>query len=1659
MVLALAAPPAASAAGSASAPPSSAGGTGALSSAAASARARATGKPVLAAAMTTPTREVTANPNGTFTMTISPSPVRVERHGAWVALDATLHANADGTISPAAVPGALTLSGGGTGALATMTSGGQQLSVTLPAVLPKPTISGASATYANVVPGADLVVTATSQGGFSDVFVVRTHAAATDPRLASLMSAHLKTGAGLSLRTNAAGEMFAAGPDGHAVFTAPAPAAWDSATAATTPAGTPAGAGTGPGALIPTSVHTPLASTALAPGRYAHQASLHASLHNGTLTLTSPGMFAAAPASAYPLYIDPAYGPAIANFATVNSAFPTQSYINGAGTQGYMQVGYNGNLEGCSPCFNARSFVTLNLSGLPAGATNISAQVNFWDTWSASCTAEELDLWTTGPISTSSSNPTTWNHQPSWNSQVGSQTVSKGWSSSCPSGGIGYNISSQVQSVVNAKGSSLTLGLRIPSSQESSNDDNWKQLNGSNTNQSKTTASVTYDVKPNTPSGLYTSPTTNCSSSSPTILGDTGVTLYAPVSTSTGANLTTTFDFYNASAPGTNLLTTANGIASDTYTGASGKPAVMALPESFIKTQAGSATTTFAWKAETSDGTLTSNWSTPCTFKVDNSQPGSPTVAPAASPPAGSTDCPLVPATPTEPVGTSCAFTFTAPIGATISGYTYQVNDSQPIQVSGTGSVTVEFNLPGIINTLTVSALSAAGNVGSARTVWFDATAFNPPETDGDLTGGKIPDLIVPGGTTGAFPPGLWLAQGQRNGAVDSNPINIGTSGLGLNTTSTPSDWNGTQAITGNFCGQGTQDVLAYYPGAYDATTNPNGGGGAIVCGTGTTQPLQVPSSGNQYTITEGSFSYTPDGNTYYNATTVANGGSENDVDAGASLGLMYGIVPTSATTDSLAVFAMTAPNAVGGGIALTSLTTPTGGTDWNNWSITTAQDTRGTTTYTDMYLWDSATGDLYLWAGLGINATSFDKATGISYTQYQIASNWNKGASLTLRAADIAGDGNPGLWATNTATGTTTAYIPPATLAANPTLTTTASTLTTATHSWQFDDMPAGASGTEISTTADGNGSMSLTGSASGADWNAGDRYSPDVRFTGSGGKLQTTGAPIDLTRSFTVDFWTEPERNGTMALSESGSAYPGLMIYPVSASGWEFYLANDNGTASWGGDAITGGNVDFGVWTHIRATYNATTQVMSLYVDDTFVATGSHTPPSSSATGPLTLGANIDNGTYTSWYTGQVANVQTWSNAALTPNQPVTPASYHQPITPERILDTRQSTTNTYSGIVENNTPLGAGTTLTVPIVGDKVTPVITGAPTTIPATATAVAADVTLVSESSNGNLIAYADGTQRPITSSTNYSPSTIITGYQIVPLGQDGKIDLYNSSSGTTHVIIDITGYFTSDSTLAGDQTYHPLTPAYRAVNTGSSDANTNLPSGTTGVTAGEAFTMNVTGVDGIPSTATGVAVNLTTTAETGGGYLEVYATGSAPSADTALSYQTNNIASLSADVPLGTVGTITIVPEVSTTEVIADISGYYTTNTSGQVYHSVNPTRLVDTRSGIGGITGAVSAKGTYPLSGAATQQITTATNPTLALMLTSTQSTASGFAVAYPTGTSQPGTSNLNWNSGQSIANLALTPTGTNGGISIYNNDNGTTQLVIDCSGYFANY
>jgi subtilisin family serine protease len=125
----------------------------------------------------------------------------------------------------------------------------------------------------------------------------------------------------------------------------------------------------------------------------------------------------------------------------------------------------------------------------------------------------------------------------------------------------------------------------------------------------------------------------------------------------------------------------------------------------------------------------------------------------------------------------------------------------------------------------------------------------------------------------------------------------------------------------------------------------------------------------------------------------------------------------------------------------------------------------------------------------------------------------------------------------------------------------------------------------------------------------------------------------------------------------------------------------------------------------------------------------------------------------------------------------------------------------------------------------------------------------------------------------------------------------------------------------------------------------------------------------------------------------------------------------------------------------------------------------LEPARLVDTRtrtnggSTVDGINlgrGAVGQGQTYDvqMSGRGGVGVTDAV-AAVALNVTVVSPTASNFLTVYPTGTSKPDASNINFVAGQTIPNMAIVKVGVGGKITIYN-EQGSTDVVIDVVGWF---
>ena len=138
--------------------------------------ARTCGGRVLVAGDESPTTLIYALPNGEMQATTAMAPVRAKRaDGTWAPVDLTLATNADGTVSPANSVFPLRLAKGSTAAgeqqLLSIGAGADAVGLDWTGPLPIPVLSGSVATYPDVKPGIDLVVTPTAAGVEQDIVI------------------------------------------------------------------------------------------------------------------------------------------------------------------------------------------------------------------------------------------------------------------------------------------------------------------------------------------------------------------------------------------------------------------------------------------------------------------------------------------------------------------------------------------------------------------------------------------------------------------------------------------------------------------------------------------------------------------------------------------------------------------------------------------------------------------------------------------------------------------------------------------------------------------------------------------------------------------------------------------------------------------------------------------------------------------------------------------------------------------------------------------------------------------------------------------------------------------------------------------------------------------------------------------------------------------------------------------------------------------------------------------------------------------------------------------------------------------------------------------------------------------------------------------------
>lgn len=355
--------------------------------------------------------------------------------------------------------------------------------------------------------------------------------------------------------------------------------------------------------------------------------------------------------------------------------------------------------------------------------------------------------------------------------------------------------------------------------------------------------------------------------------------------------------------------------------------------------------------------------------------------------------------------------------------------------------------------------------------------------------------------------------------------------------------------------------------------------------------------------------------------------------------------------------------------------------------------------------------------------------------------------------------------------------------------------------------------------------------------------------------------------------------------------------------------------------------------------------------------------------------------------------------------------------PVTPTRLLDTRL-----------NFQSLGAGQRADVAVLGRA------GVPSS---GVTAVVLNVTAVGAVTDTHLRVWPAGTAMPHASSLNTDASRTQASMVTVGVGGEGKISFFNAA-GTTHYIVDVLGYYTTD--LGSSSRYTPVDPV-RAFDSRSTPA----------LSSGDVRTVDVAAALGVPAASlSSVTVNVTAIGATGPGYVVAYGAGVAPATSTVNLAPGADVANR-AVVPVVD-GKIMVSLRGSRAHVAVDVVGWYASPgvTTGTLFTPVQPARLLDSRSTAAfgpqesrtaTVTGSVVPPGAKALVGT----------------LTATGQTApTTHARIWPAGVARPGASDLNSGAGRTQANAVVVRIGTGGGVVLYN-DQGSSHLILDAVGYFS--
>lgn len=371
-------------------------------------------------------------------------------------------------------------------------------------------------------------------------------------------------------------------------------------------------------------------------------------------------------------------------------------------------------------------------------------------------------------------------------------------------------------------------------------------------------------------------------------------------------------------------------------------------------------------------------------------------------------------------------------------------------------------------------------------------------------------------------------------------------------------------------------------------------------------------------------------------------------------------------------------------------------------------------------------------------------------------------------------------------------------------------------------------------------------------------------------------------------------------------------------------------------------------------------------------------------------------------------------------------------------------------------------------LPVVGALV-PSSSGALVSIPSEATGVSLNVTMVRPNSRGFASVWPCEDERPVVSSLNAQAGEVIANNVIAPISDEGTVCFYSSVG--TNLVVDVAGWFGDSDGADAVEPFVRLRPERRV------DTRSGLGGRSSKVAPSSPLSIPVVGVAArlpggtpvtVPPDAVAVAVNVTITQASSKGFATVWPCGTPRPLASNVNFASTTPTGNGVIAPIGDDGSICVHTSTSA-EVIVDLAGYFggsdvSTPGAETPFTASSPTRLVDTRVGVGAAPAPVQAATPLRIQvgGAeldnpddpASPMVIPSDASAVAMNLTVVRPSADGFATVWPCGSDRPLASNLNYVAGRNRANAVIAPIGADGTVCVYVNR--SSHVVVDVAGWF---